>query len=563
MGEIDAKAEQTIHFWRYDDGTFGAIAIERQQERKNAESIPGGVYSDKAHLKDFIKQCQNQCIENGSSVGKKKLNIKCGLSQLSKNDFVDKNKKRGRKGWEALTDFLNSCGTNLDAKKEVLRLFSGVLSGYCAQMIVPLVQESGSIPLQNRAPILVLNSNDKNFNVTFDFISKAMAALTVSTYSQGKLHFECPTFLPQAWEQKGLERCAFLQYRKIKKQFPAQYRDTAVLIYGRFFSANEIYRFIEKNRWAVPVLFDAPSKAYKVPPIRLKASSLVCSDFDWNVKTINYLVQRFVSWLYVLWDKKRWKKKWTKTLKKRLDRIRTCFFKYFAKKGVQRFNPTEQYFLILQMLTLELFLDSCADDKIIDNTQRKQVKFEWFDTLLPGCSQYLKADEGDEETVIQEIQSEEEHAKQIFETALGKMLAKENISHFNYVEQGGIYDEADPDNPKTLYWGYLRWYGSKKKSSEGKKIEPFRALVFKKRVLKICIRDFLPENYTIRGLISELRASAPDYLFKTQKVRFPQGENDRSENLENALIFEIEKMEFLSDEIRDILLNMIPDESGK
>ncbi len=158
MGEIDAKVEQIIHFWRYDDGTFGAIALKKQQEEKNAESIPGGIYADKAHLNDFIKQCQEQCIANGGSVGKKKLKIKCGLSNLSKNDFVDKNKKHGKQGWKALTNFLNSCGMNLDAKKEVLRLFSGVLSGYCAQMIVPLVQESGPIPLQNRAPILVLNS---------------------------------------------------------------------------------------------------------------------------------------------------------------------------------------------------------------------------------------------------------------------------------------------------------------------------------------------------------------------------------------------------------------------
>ena len=110
--------------------------------------------------------------------------------------------------------FLNSCGTDIGNKREVLRLFSGILSGYCAQVLVPVFYKIYLIELQNRAPVLVLNPSDTRFNVTFDFISKTIKALTVSTHTRDKLRSKCPPFLPQGIGQKSLDEGSFLWYKK-------------------------------------------------------------------------------------------------------------------------------------------------------------------------------------------------------------------------------------------------------------------------------------------------------------------------------------------------------------
>lgn len=548
------KVEQEVRFWKYDDGSFGFIVVQKQyqgkfpQEKVKRKCLDCGVCKDKDQLKAMLDGLQRQCTTDGYDFQKKRLKIKNGLQCVSKHDFSEKDEEIGKRGWEELKRFLDSCGTNIGNKKEVLRLFSGVLSGYCARMVIPLIQKCCLVPLQDRAPVLVLNSNEKTFNVTFDFVSKAMVALTVPTHTKGKLRCECPVFLPQFLEQKSLDQCAFLRYRKEKKQIPAQYRDTAVLVYGRYFPANEIYRFIERNRWAVVTLFDAPSKAYKTPTIRLKVSSLVCSDFRWDAEDINYLVERFVLSLSKLWSKK----KRSRNLQKRLDRIQEYFLKYYAQQGIQRFNPTDVYFTMLQMLTLELFLDSCTDEKIIDKTQRQQAQSEWFNLLLPGCGQFLKPEE---ETISHELQSEEDHSKQVFQNALIKMLVESNLVHFVYVKPSDIFEETDPNDPSIIYWGYLRWYGPKRKRGERKKPNPFRALQFKEDQFKESIADFLTENYVVDDLIADLWSSKPEYLFSTSKARFD------GKTLEKALIFEIEKMEFLPEEVRNILVSMIPDKA--
>lgn len=547
MSDAVIKPKWKAYYWQYDDGTYTA-AVFQEQPGKMYQRIPCEVYfKDKDQLETELDKASRNAEARNYAFDRKELKIKCGLRYLSEFDLFDldgKNKKCGQRGWKSLLRFLDSCGTDTENKREVLRLFSGVLSGYCAQMLVPKTQKRCPTSIQDRAPVLVLNSDKKTFNVTYDFISNAMQALTVHTYTLGKIDFKCPRRLPKHLGEKRLDQCAFLRYRK--ERYPAQYRDTAVLIYGRFFPSNEIYRFIERNRWAVCVLFDAPPKAYEVPAIRLKASSLACSDFDWDTKDINYLIKQFVLWLSELRGKKNLKKQ----IKKRSKRILKCFKKYYSQKGIQRFNPSENYFMLLQMLTLQLFLDCCVDEKIIDKDKRKKFQADWFNLMLPGCSEYLKSDS---KTMTEEMQQEENYAKSAIEKAMCKMLTEENLCYFPYVGEEDDCEETDPEDPSFTYWGYLRWYEPKNKKGEEKK-PPFWALVFREDKFYEIVRTFQEKNDNPNDLIKNLRSCGIEYFWNTQKYRFLKGENS-----EYALIFVSEKMDFLSEETRVALLAKLPD----
>lgn len=547
-GRPENKRE--VRFWKYDDGSYGMVVIEiRNQHQwllKKKQYINCDVFKTKDKLKAEMEKIQSQCDSDGYEFGKKKVKIKNGLKYISKKDFFREDERTEiakENGWKELEKFLDSCGDKEKNKREVLRLFSGVLSGYCAQMAVPLIEKKNyTVPLQDRAPVLVLNAGDKRFNAAFDFISKAMCALAVPTDTEDKLRFYCPVFLPETFEEKTLDQGAFGWYRKKKNRVPAQYRNTAVLVFGNFFSVNKIRRFIERNRWATVVLFNAPSKTNNAPTIRLKDSLLDCKDFTWSAGQIHCLMEGFVLSLSKLAKKKNVNKK----LKKRVNEIARCLYWYYAQKGVQRFDPTEEYFIVLQLLSLELFLDSCKDNEILDPAQRKQVHDEWFNCLLPGCKKVLQPKK---KTISQELEAEEQTAKQSLQTALTEMLTVDQLIHFPYAEQNGSYEEANPENPSVTYWGYLRWYKPKKNEKT-----PFRALVFKESKFKEIVPGFLKKPCNVDDFVKDLRSCNLEYLFSTSKARLG------GKTAENALIFIIDKMDFLSEEIRAMIAGKIPDQ---
>ena len=114
------------------------------------------------------------------------------------------------------------------------------------------------------------------------------------------------------------------------------------------------------------------------------------------------------------------------------------------------------------------------DEGIIDKDKKMTVQCDWFNLLLPGCSQHLKPDT---ETITEEMKTNENHSRIAAETVLGKMLVRDNLERFPYVESGDVCEDADPDDPSFRYWGYLCWYSPQNH-------DHFRALVFRKNSLR-------------------------------------------------------------------------------
>lgn len=558
----DKKLRCRVCYWKYDDGSYGYIVFKEvakelsQKKKVKNEYVTQGVCLDKTQRKDAFTRIKGQYEADGYIFKKKKIQIKTGIDYLSASDLRKKNKNLSADKFQELEKFIDSCGVSTENRREVLRLFSSILSGYCARMLTPLIQCKMPVPLQDRAPVIAIQSSDKYFDSLFDFFVMAIRALSVSTHTKSKkLYSQSPVILPENWDQRSIDQGAFLLYKKNRNyHFPALYRDTAVLIYSRFFSSNDLYRFINRNRWAAVVLFDPPSKVYKVPPVRLEASRLICSNFEWDFDDINKLVRHFISYI----SKLRKHRKCEEKLKKKLKRLKDSLLKYYSQKGIKRFTPTEDYFLILQMLVLELFLDCCVDKELISNEHRKSIQSEWFNQLLPGCVQYFPLDTI---PISREIQSENEQSKRILEVAAAKMLAEENLSHFLYVEEKSYFPKADPDNPKLQYWGYVRFYKPRKSKEENAKEPPFYAMMFKRADFGIYIKDFLEENYAVDKLIDDLQECEPKYLFQKFKARFPETKDD--EKTYDALIFKIEEMEFLPTQIKQKLLDKAISSSTK
>lgn len=347
---INEDKRWIAYWWKYDDGTTGAALLD-MRNKKGERLLYAEMLDTRAELDTVLDKWRQRCEEAGCTLKKKKLNLHSGVKYFRKHDKPKQSKKRGAYGWQELDRFLNSCGAGEDNRREVLCLFSSILSGYYARLVSPVIQKKYPVVLQECAPTVLINGA----NATFDFLMQTIRALGIYTdYDCAKLKRKHTRIFPYSMTQRSFMDCAFLytKYDKKKKhRFPTQYRDTAVLIHGRHFSGKEIRSFVRRNRWVSCVLLDAPAKSSGMLPVKLRASWLSCTDYSWDVKGIHYLAERFVCFLANLQDREDCRKK----LKQWLGNIEDCLIRYNAQEGIQRPTPTKTYILSLQLLTLDLF----------------------------------------------------------------------------------------------------------------------------------------------------------------------------------------------------------------
>lgn len=117
MENSSSKNRREVRFWKYDDGSFGFITIEKKHPNQYKYEDPvkqyagRGVCKTKDKLNDEIERIQSQCANDGYEFRKKKIKIKNGLKYISKKDLFQEDKKTEKeKVWAELEKFLGSCG---------------------------------------------------------------------------------------------------------------------------------------------------------------------------------------------------------------------------------------------------------------------------------------------------------------------------------------------------------------------------------------------------------------------------------------------------------------------
>ena len=345
-----------------------------------------------------------------------------------------------------------------------------------------------------------------------------------------------------------------------KEIFPAQYRDTSILVHSKFFSVKDVRKFRQRNRWATMVLYGNSGKKLCDAPIRLKANILSKADFSWDPESIQYLALRYMCDLSKL---KKQSASDKKKLRREIDLIEQCLFRYQQQKGTKCLTPAEQYWFTLQMLALSLFLKTCEQLGIFDKQERQKIRVEWFNLLLTNCCTYMSEEDFDEEDHSEKGEEGNDISPvydpvQIFEDILKVMLQPENRRHFLFVpEKVGSFDQRDPDDPTCMYWGYLRMY-----ASENRKKFVFRALQFRQEDFEAIAPALWGYQSDLDCLIDDLRKKYPDYLYSKLTARFPIG-NNRNESTIPAIVLMADKLTFLDADQMAFLQGEFPQESKK
>lgn len=102
MGESKIKDRREVRFWKYDDGSYGLIVVERTRQDQSSlmmkkQYVDCRVCKTKTKLKDEIEKIQKQCTADGYVFQKKNKNKKWTAIHFKEGLF--RKKPRQRKMW--------------------------------------------------------------------------------------------------------------------------------------------------------------------------------------------------------------------------------------------------------------------------------------------------------------------------------------------------------------------------------------------------------------------------------------------------------------------------------
>ena len=111
MGESKIKDRREVRFWKYDDGSYGLIVVERTRQDQSSlmmkkRYVDCRVCKTKTKLKDEIEKIQKQCTADGYVFQKKKIkNKKWTAIHFKEGTFQKKTKTKENVVGENLRSF--------------------------------------------------------------------------------------------------------------------------------------------------------------------------------------------------------------------------------------------------------------------------------------------------------------------------------------------------------------------------------------------------------------------------------------------------------------------------
>lgn len=319
-----------------------------------------------------------------------------------------------------------------------------------------------------------------------------------------------------------------------------QYRDTTLLIHCRFFPGSEIAELQRKNIWSGLVLYDAPARKLLSTPVRISGNILSLSDCLWDIKALNYIVQRYVSYL----ARKSGKRKWGDRIKQYFQDAELMIAQHNTSANDTPVRRAQKYQISLQLLALRLLLDSCQADGGLSKEEAYTLLTVWYQAMLPGCS--LKNVQ--ENCELNDWDGPEPFQAQ-FEAVICQILQADDFKHICFSK-----DNICPKHDNNVeYWAYISRYTPK-----GKDKSPFWAL----RLRRATFENLFPkycENYRGKRLFEDFRDLDAEYKEGVKARMYSDKDDAKRAKTVDALILNIDRMSFLPQEITDQLYKIAHD----
>lgn len=527
-------------FWRYDDGTEAAAAIDQD----NKKEIYSKIFDDKAARKQYQERIQAQNEKRELDFEKNKLSLNSGLSYAE--PAVGNRREIAAAAKPHLLHMLEACGQDLEARTQMIQLFSALLAGYYFAFLSIRKVFPVDEPAISCAPILTCKLKDGVNDLLRD-VTESLCICTSdsdSKYSYGKLIYTQPCCLPTSTADKKILDCAYIELgRSSNKAFPAfypaQYRETGVFLDTRFFPGTDLLHFQKRNHWAALVLYGAKDQSLLTDPIRLDSTVLsqyVYQD-GWDKSSVRALILHFVDWLSNRFDQDSICAHYNQRLHSYLQIIR----QHNQKRGSMKIRKLKCLWLETQLLAIEELCLFGVEVGCWSKEDSSVLLAGWKHLLLPECGSYPR--------VLASIGTPgrpilpEQDCMELFETTLVNMLSVENWPHFIYVSPKCDFEVRVKD---VEVWGYLREYQDRKSR------ERIPTLQIRESIFCKTAKRFSPVSCNWYEIIKHLRQAAPLYLHSSKTTRMPGiGAGEKT------LILKLDRLTFLSNKTNSFLLQRI------
>lgn len=540
--ETDVKQNKiTTIRWKYDDSSGQVADIYKKT-----------IVKPRAMTKDKYKEYKE------SNCRAKKHSIKSGIyKKQSRIDLLDSCSSEIdelKEGFQSLTKLLEDYEITANAK-EVMQLFSLILAGYTSELFLEF--ENSPTLFCSRAPVVLVERHKTDFTGGFEHLANIVRCLIVDTSSDGKLRHHNPAVLPDKFFSETIEECSYIKVKgdKSKRKFPAQYRNTAVLIHNDFFKKSDIENFVHRNPWASIFLFNKKNTEKHTASINLNMNLMNLSARNWDtiesIKAcirIHDLMKYFVYWLSEVY------------LREDIS-VRVRYWIRFGINAVQRYNyahvktrerivqGSEKRFMWIQTASLRLFLDFCFEEGVIDENMQEELWNRWCNSLMPG-SRDEEVYEQDQEKQRQEKENERNEVFEMYEKLLKQFIETASDDMFGHRKKyAKTYDTSVyyRDRPSILFGEY---------KPEEKK--PFNCLI----ILKDDLTQFSNEkNSAFIEIIKTMWSK--DYATVEYRPYIHTNNNFsiRRYLSPKAVVLDAEKLTFLKSAVHKKILKRIQEET--
>lgn len=411
------------YYWKYDDGKYQVCTIQGGKTQSD-------LLENKLDLDD-MKQGGGNFV---------KLDIENGLKGWFTKDEVFNSPMRDLSYLSpAFSDMMQVVEDYSVAGNatEVIRLITYLLSGYTFRLFMNQLGKRGLFSF--RAPVVYIIPHKSDFCEGFEHLEHLTECFSYDTSHDSAMIHMNPAVLPDNYLASETIECAFMQISDMEECgfFPAQYRDTSVLLHSRFFKKSDWTEFVNRNVWATVLIFGGPAPKDIFPCLEVDLNCFNLNARNWDeteskqVKDrIQTLVMMFAKWLHVssrTQDFSHSVLRWT-------DVGALAVGKY--NLAISRTNrPILQgslaHYHMVQMATLRAFLDFCLNKDVIDKETADTTWDGWANEILPGSREAEIYYKKESERLQKEVEEKEEWRRQcealfrgFLESATDDMIVK-------------------------------------------------------------------------------------------------------------------------------------------
>lgn len=517
-------------YWTYDDGSVAVERIEKslgadgtkQKEKKSSVLTKGSAAYNRFWA--FCKKIEaGDCDDDGEV---EEGRILCGIkyvrtpeTEISPDQFP-----------RILATLVHD--QSQEAQAVILSVFSAILAAYVFRLFRKgLFMERQRQDIAFRAPIIAIPDHQ-----TFEALRILIESLAVDTTPQKKgssYAFSQPAVIQATRRGYTLNEYTRLCIAGIldapdysigikrKKAFPAQYRDTAVLIHTRNFAKKDLHEFQYRNPWATIFLYSPTSKVPIIDPIQINTRPLqTCSIDTLPADKLRGIMQIFLVWLA---DHKKY--------------FDLAGIKREAEERISRYNkrPRTPSFLghkktwmLAQLVAIHVFLAFLHD---VGGMDVSSLETAWWDVLLPlSKNQLPKSDPPPKEQELIPRPS----SKELFEQTITEVIRQGIGSTILFLPST---DKLTAEEA----WGCFR-------SFAGRGEDPQRVFAISSHQLSLLAQKYCPVLCNWRKVISDLRKKPPGYFLTKRNCRI-FGSTDSV----NAVLINIDKARFLPNDLRAII----------